>query len=105
MCLWYTYVYTTGHKFWVFIYLFMSYADQGCIYLIKNIVKTVILWHIIKISNNNFQFQCILKCDLFLCCKAEFSVVITPASVSHDPSEIILVCWFAALLLYTFFLK
>ncbi len=28
-----------------------------------------------------------------LLCKAEFSAVITP--VSHDPSEIILICWFA----------
>ncbi len=27
----------------------VSYAHQGCIYLIKNTVKTVILWNIITI--------------------------------------------------------
>ncbi len=27
----------------------VSYAHQGCIYLIKNTVKTIILWNIITI--------------------------------------------------------
>jgi len=34
----------------------VSYAHQGWIYLIKNTVKTVILWIIITISNNNTVF-------------------------------------------------
>ncbi len=46
--------------------------------------------NIIRILKNSFLFEYILKCNLFLWCKAEFS------SVSHDPSEIILICWFAA---------
>ncbi len=37
-----------------------------------------------------FKFKCNLKCDG----KADFSAAIT--SVSHDPSEIILICWFDA---------
>ncbi len=32
----------------------VSSAHQGCIYLIKNTVKTPILWNIIKIKNNHF---------------------------------------------------
>ncbi len=39
----------------------VSYAHQGCIYLIKNTVKTVILWNIITIQNNCFLFEYILK--------------------------------------------
>ncbi len=35
----------------------------------------------------------ILTCNLFLWCNAEFSASLS--SVSHDPSEIILICWFA----------
>ncbi len=42
------------------------YAHQGCIYLIKNTVKSVILWNIITLSNNSFLFEYILKCNLFL---------------------------------------
>ncbi len=69
-------------------------AHQGYIYLIKN--KTVILWNIITISNNCFLFEYIVKCNLFLWCKAEFSASLLQSSVSHDPSEIILICWFNA---------
>ncbi len=32
----------------------------------------------------------------FLWCKAEFSVSLLQSSVSHDPSEIILIYWSAA---------
>ncbi len=34
--------------------------------------------------------------NLFLWYKAEFSASLLQFSVSHDPSEIILICWFAA---------
>ncbi len=55
------------------------HAHQGWIYLIKNAVKTVILWNIITIWNNGFLlFFYILKCNLFLWCKAEFSAANTP---------------------------
>ncbi len=56
----------------------VSYAHPGCTYLIKNTVKTVILWHFITISNNCFLFYFILKCNVILWCKAQFSAAITP---------------------------
>ncbi len=50
-------------------------------------------------QNNCFLFEYILKCNLFLWCNAEFSASLLQSSVSHDPSEIILIFWFAAQLL------
>ncbi len=46
------YLYTYTHycsKVWCFVMFLQeaSSAQQGCIYLIKNAVKTVILWNII----------------------------------------------------------
>ncbi len=73
-----------------------SFAHQGCIYLIKNTVKSVILWNIITMQNNCFLFEYILKYNLFLECKSEFLASLLLSAVSHDPSEIILICWFAA---------
>ncbi len=73
----------------------VSSAHQVCIYLIKNARKTVILWNIITIQNNCFLFVYIVKCHFFLWCKAEFSASLLQSSVSHDPSEIILIYWFA----------
>ncbi len=40
--------------------------------------------------NNCFLYEYIVKCNLFLWCKAEFSASLLQSSVSHDPSEIIL---------------
>ncbi len=34
--------------------------------------------------------------NLFPWCKTEFSASLLQSSVSHDPSEIILICWFGA---------
>ncbi len=70
-----------------------SYAHQGWIYLIKNTVKIVLFRSVI---NNCFLFEYILKCNLFLWFKAEFSASLLQSSVSHDPSEIILIYWFAS---------
>ncbi len=42
----------------------------------------------------NFLFEYILKCKLFLLCKDEFSASLLQSSVSHDPSEIILMALF-----------
>ncbi len=52
--------------------------------------KTVILWNIITISSNDFILSFIYSCDG----KSEFSLL--QSSVSHDASEIILICWFGA---------
>jgi len=46
--------------------------------------------------NELFSILIYFKCNLFLWCKAEFSASLLQSSVSHDPSEIILICWFAA---------
>ncbi len=54
----------------------VSYAHQGCIYLIKK-------W---------FLFEYMLKCNLFLWYTPEFSASLLQSSVSHDPSEIMLIC-------------
>ncbi len=43
-----------------------------------------------------FLFQYILKCNLLLGCKVEISESLLQSSVSHDPSEIIIIYWFAA---------
>ncbi len=61
----------------------VSYAHQGCIYLMKN-----------KNGEMLLKFKNTLKCNLFLWRKAEFSASLLQSSVSHDTSEIILICWF-----------
>ncbi len=60
-----------------------SYQNQHVFMWFCN---TVILWYIITISNNYF----------IPVIKAEFSASLLQSSVSHDPSEIILIYWFAA---------
>ncbi len=47
--------------------------------------KIVILWNIIKISDNCSLFEYILS--LFLWCKAVFSASLLQSSVSHDPQK------------------
>ncbi len=42
---------------------------------------------------NSFLFECIL---IIVVIKAEFSAPLLQSSLSHDPSEISLICWFAA---------
>ncbi len=49
--------------------------------------KNVILW-----KNKCFLCEYTLKCNLLLWCKAEFSASLLQSSVSHDPSEIMLIC-------------
>ncbi len=65
----------------------VSFAQQGCVY------------HLFyqKYSKNNlvnfitiFVFNVIHACDY----KAEFSASLLQSSVSHDPSEFTLICWF-----------
>ncbi len=42
-------------------------------------------------ENNKFLFEYIVKYNLFLWVKAEFSAALLQSSVSHHPSEIILI--------------
>ncbi len=62
----------------------------------KNTVKSVILWNIITMWNTCVLFEYIFKYNLLFECKSEFLASSLLSSVSHDPSEIILICWFAA---------
>ncbi len=55
--------------------------------------KKETLWNITVL---NIFFIYILQCNRFLWCKAELSASLLQSSVSPDPSEIILICWFAA---------
>ncbi len=55
----------------------------NCIYLIKNTVKTVTLWNSFTIQNIYFLLECVLKCNLILWCKAEFSASLLQSSVSR----------------------
>ncbi len=61
-------------------------------YLMKNTVKKkqheIFTFYVI------YNFEYILKCNLLS--KAKFSASLLQSSVSHDPSEITLICWFAA---------
>ncbi len=59
-------------RFWVFS------VHWGCIYLIKNTVKTV---NIIKMQNSCFLCEYVLNCNLFLWSKLYFQ---HQSSVSHD---------------------
>ncbi len=64
----------------------MTYFQQGCIYLIKNTVKVVILksskiWIQFKIT---YPFEYSFKCNLVLWYKADFSSSFLQSSVSHD---------------------
>ncbi len=57
----------------------VSYAHQGCIYLIKNTVKTLLLWNTVTISSNSFFYFNILLNVIYYCDgKTEFSAAITP---------------------------
>ncbi len=70
----------------------VSYAHQSCIYLIIITIKKKKINIYIYIL---FFYIYILKCNLLLWYKAEFSASLLQSSVSHDPSEIILICWLA----------
>ncbi len=50
----------------------VPYVHQGCIYLIKNAAKTVILWKIITSLISCYIFEYIVKCNLFLWSKPIF---------------------------------
>ncbi len=54
-------MYTAIQKLGISKIFNVFYAHQGCIYLIKNTEKTVILWNIIAISNIGFVFEYTFK--------------------------------------------
>ncbi len=60
----------------------VSSAHQGCIYLNKNTVKTV-MWNIITILNNCFLCEYV-KMYFISVIKAVFSASLLQSSVSHD---------------------
>ncbi len=78
---------------WNFEFCIVSYVHRGCIYLIRNTVKTVILWNII--SAVFFKNKSKTKFISYFF-KAEFSASLLQSSVSHDHSDIILIWWFPA---------
>ncbi len=70
-----------------------SSAHQGCIYLIKIQKGNVLLWIFFVISNIGFLFYIILN-TMYSCeAKLNFQQSLLQSSVSHDPSEIILIFW------------
>ncbi len=52
--------------------------------------------NIVIYNSSIIKIEYILKCNLFLWRKAEFSASLLQSSVSHDPLDIILICWFTA---------
>ncbi len=72
----------------MYVFKEVSYAHQGCIYLIQNTEYSEIVLQF-KIT---YSIVIYLKYNLFLWSKAEFSGSLLQSSVSHDPSEIILIC-------------
>ncbi len=80
--------YTTVYKFGVgkFFFFWNKSVKSIKIYKISNIVKY---------DYNKIILYCnILNYNLFLMVKLNFPQLYS--SVTHDPSEIILICWFAA---------
>ncbi len=68
-----------------------------CVWNSLLLIKVACIWsNIDNIKITVFLFVCILKWNVFLWNKAEFSASLLQSSVSHDPSEIIIICWFAA---------
>jgi len=69
---------------------------QGCIYLIKkyskNCYNVKYYYNLRHVFYFNIFQNIIYSCD----CKAEFSASLLQSSVSHDPSELILICRFSA---------
>ncbi len=65
------------------------FAHQGCIYWIKNTVKTILLWYITTIKKNRFFPYFLLK--YILKCISVMSKLNFQFSKSYDLSEIILI--------------
>ncbi len=87
---------------YIWLILMLKSSKNSCyIETCWDYVQVIFHFKINKKSNkklNSRKFG-IVKINLFLWCKAEFSASILQSSMSHDPSEIILICWFAAQIL------
>ncbi len=80
------------------LFFFGNMSLQGFIYLIKN-RKIAILWNLINKKKICFFIVVILMLYNVICfydSKAGFSASLLQSSVSHVPSEIIIICWFTA---------
>ncbi len=70
---------------------------EGSLFCSINGSKNTVKQNIVKYYlNSSFLFEYILKC-FFSVIKAEFSASLLQSSVSHDPSEIILIYWFTTI--------
>jgi len=67
----------------------VSYVYQGCIYLIQKAGKNIT---VVKFYYNSKELLSIFNImfNIFYSCDAKLHS--TPLSVSHDPSEIIIIC-------------
>ncbi len=84
-------LYIFGIHLCIHVYHFFerSLAKGACIW------SKIILWNtILQITIAAFFFN-VLTSNVFIWCKAEFSASLLQFSVSHDPSEIILICRFS----------
>ncbi len=93
----YRLTYTTSQKFLnskILVFKEFSSAHQACIYLIQNTAKTVTFWNIFYHLKFLFSIWKYFKVRVI----PVISQLIFLASLlqSHDPSEIILMFWFAA---------
>ncbi len=85
----------THTQVWELKYIYILnvfYAHQGCIYLIKYTILSLILLNITLW--NSFSIFLLFLQMFYL--KAEFQQPLLQSSVSHDTLEIILLWWFAA---------
>ncbi len=70
----------------------VSYAHQICLYWIKNTETSNIVKYYYHLKNV-YLFN-ILKINLFMWCKLNCRCPSLLQSSVHDPSEIIIICWF-----------
>ncbi len=68
-----------------------SSAHKGCIYFMQKCFKNS---KFVKYYCSFFLNVYFLN-EMYFCDQSWIFSIITPVSVSHDPSEIILICWFA----------
>ncbi len=94
---WWIKINNNKKSFFFFMFLKnVSYTHKIYIYLIQN-TKTAILWNIITMYKKLFiLLECILKCNSLLWSQLNFHQPLLQSSVSHDPSEVILIRWFDA---------
>ncbi len=70
-----------------------SSVHQACIYLIQNTDKAVILWNILLFKIlKYFLFEYILKCDLYMWCKAVSSASLLQCHMIFRNNYMLICC-------------